>query len=223
MKLLSMKKMNMKSEISMKSILRYIRDFSIVVAGVAVTLYVTDKATYRSEKRDIKLYLTAIKLEAEENIYAINEAIDALQIPILYTNYLWTHDKNSLNTDTLRLYIPMASNTSECWLMTNAFEMFKNSGSMRLMDNRELLMDIWNIYAGIDWLKDQINLYNERHWKEFDKETTLQLEHNIFRARFYNFYITGAAFKMREKYELRLESLNYLVSELEKELSSDHQ
>jgi hypothetical protein len=51
-----MKKLNMKTKISMKAILRYIRDFSIVVGGVAVTLYVTDRATYRSEKRDIKLY-----------------------------------------------------------------------------------------------------------------------------------------------------------------------
>jgi hypothetical protein len=135
-----------------------------------------------------------------------------------------THDENSLNKDTLRFYYPKSSNPSVCWLQTNAFEIFKSSGIMRLMDNRELLMDIWDIYAGIDWLKEQIVFYNERQWDELNKEMTLQFEKKPmqYKARLYKFYAPGAAFTMRDQYERRLENLNYLLSELEKELSPNH-
>jgi hypothetical protein len=207
----------------MKTILRYIRDFSIVVGGVAITLYVTDRATYRSEKKDIKLYLQTIKIELEKNIDEINQAVNDLQHSIKYTNYLWAHNPDSLSIDSLNYYGPMSHRVDAYFLKTNGFEMFKNSGLMRLMNNKELLTDIWDVYADIDWLKGRIDRYNETKWDEMNKDIALELERKPtrYKARMYNFHIRGLPFKMIEIYENRLNYWNDMVLELEKELSSN--
>jgi len=86
------------------TIIKYLRDFSIVVAGIAVTLYVNDRITNQSEKRDLKLYLNAIKLELQENVRDINDVITSMQGSIGYANYLRAHDKKTLNADTIMSY-----------------------------------------------------------------------------------------------------------------------
>ena len=88
----------------MSTFVRYVRDLSIVVAGIAVTLYASDRVSGRSEKRDLKLYLNAIKLEIEENIKTLDEAIEGLQPSIRYSDYLKSHDKESLDKDTIISY-----------------------------------------------------------------------------------------------------------------------
>ena len=221
-KLLCLKTMNVKTKSSLKTILRYIRDFSIVVGGVAVTLYVTDKATYRSEKRDIKLYLNTIKLELEENIYEINLADESLeQHAIKYTHYLWNCNSDSLCRDSLENYGPMSHTYYHCTLKTNAFEMFKNSGLMRLMNNRELLKEIWDVYASIDLYIEYIGKYNKMIETEMEKDILLELEHKPkpYNARMFYFHYRGMPLKMKEVNGHRLTDLHYAVSEIEKELS----
>ncbi|MDR0506440.1 MAG: hypothetical protein LBH32_06450 [Dysgonamonadaceae bacterium] len=56
-----------KLKIPAKKIGNYLRDFSIVVAGIAVTLWVQSWLTTRSEKKDMALYMNALKLEMEYN------------------------------------------------------------------------------------------------------------------------------------------------------------
>jgi hypothetical protein len=137
--------MNKKQKLSMKTIVRYIRDFSIVVAGIAVTLYVNDKVTNQGEKRDIKLYMNAIKMELEENIKTFDEAIENLQPSLRYSEYLLAHPKDSLNKDSVKNKFFNDDNngifeTYTYTFKTNAFEMFKSSSAMRLVDDKDLLL-----------------------------------------------------------------------------------
>jgi hypothetical protein len=151
----------MKTKISKQTILtivKYLRDFSIVVAGIAVTLYVNYKISNRSEKRDLKLYMSAVKLELEENVRDTEQRIVILKKSVRYAYYLRMHDKESLNADTIQYYQSggWASHTTIIYKST-AFEMLKTSGVLRLVDDKVLLLSIWDAYHALDNYKNFLN------------------------------------------------------------------
>ena len=175
-----------KTKLSMKEIVKYLRDFSIVVAGIAVTLYVNDRITTRSEKNDLKLYFNAIKLELEENRNDLDKSVKDMQISVEYADYLRSHDKKSINKDTLDVFsYPGGFNTITSFVFkTNAFEMFKTSGSMRLVKDKELMLLIWNTYAEMSNTKTMFDLImevkledikKELKWSEEDKQNNIPM------------------------------------------------
>ena len=88
----------------MNKIGKYLREISVVVIGVAITLSVSYWISNKSEKRDMALYLNAIKLELEENIKTLERAIENLEPSVRYSNYLKSQDAKSLNSDSINSY-----------------------------------------------------------------------------------------------------------------------
>jgi len=131
--------MNVKQIFSISEIGKYLREISVVVIGVAITLSVSYWISQRGEKRDLKLYLNAIKLELEENIETLERAIEDLKPSVRYSNYLRSVDAKSINSDSIDSYGDDITSNYMYSFQTNAFEMFKNSGHMRLIDDKELL------------------------------------------------------------------------------------
>jgi len=119
------------------------------VLGVAITLSASYWLTKRSEKNDTTLFLNSIKLEIEENIRMLDHLNRVLLQPAKkYSDYLMSNDKNSLNLDSLKYYMQWTVyDGSSLTFKTNAFDMFKTSGNMRLVENKELLLSIWDLYA----------------------------------------------------------------------------
>jgi hypothetical protein len=206
----------------MKTIVRYIRDLSIVVAGIAVTLYASDRVTGRSEKRDMKLYLNAIKMEMEENIKVIDEATEYSLPSIKYSEYLMTHDKESLNEDTIRSYAAAIFSSKTFTFKTNAFEMFKSSGSMRLMNDKELLLSIWDVYVELADLKQFFDWYDQRKTDDMLKEASMIVVKNgkpelkTSDAPMYNFYIMGIPMNVPIECKRAMTKSTDLVEKLEK-------
>jgi hypothetical protein len=205
----------------MNTIVRYIRDLSIVIAGIAVTLYFTGRITNQSEKRDIGLYLNAIKIEMEENIKIVNEAIEYIQPSVRYSAYLYSHDKESLNKDTIKSYLTAFYTSQSFTFKTNAFEMFKSSGTMRLMNDKNLLLSIWDMYAKLTDLKELFDwcdqIKKEAMMKEAsmavvvkDGKPTLQLDDTPM----YSFYITGITLSMLSESEKVLKEAQEFVEKL---------
>lgn len=146
----------------MRATLKFFRDLLVVVAGIAVTLYATNWITQRNEKRDMKLYLNAIKLELERNVQYIDYFTGLLQNSVKFSNYLQNNDRKSLNKDSIDSYSNDGGlvyyQLSNLLFKRNAFEMFKNSGLMRLMDDKELLQSIWDTYSPLDNLKTFLDM-----------------------------------------------------------------
>jgi hypothetical protein len=46
--------------------------------------------------------------------------------------------------------------------ISNAFEMFKASGSMRFIKNKEVLLSIWDAYANLEKEKIQSDIYHNK-------------------------------------------------------------
>ena len=208
-----------KSKFSISKIGNYLREISIVVIGVAITLSVSVWINNRNEKKDMALYLNAIKLELEENTKILDQAIEELKPAVRYSIYLTLHDKKSLNKDTLRSYIPVCYGISIYTFKTNAFEMFKNSGIMRLTDNKELLMDMWGIYADLSTLKQDYDEYYRRKRSYAEKDLALQgVDKEKFRMKLnavpmYDFYRFG--YVPLEETEEMLKKIKEVLPKLE--------
>jgi hypothetical protein len=64
-----------------------------------------------------------------------------------------------------------------------AFEMFQNSGTMTLIQNRELLSSVWKIYTHLEQLKainaSFIQSHMDKDWHDMDAESTGKSFHTV--------------------------------------------
>ena len=213
--------MQRKVKVSIKTVVRYVRDLSIVVAGIAVTLYASDRVSGRSEKRDLKLYLHAVQLEVEENIKTLNEAIEGLRPSVRYYEYLFSHEKESLERDTLSSYVECCYSWSSATFKTNAFEMFKSSGIMRLVNNKELLLLLWNVYGEFGDVKETFDVIFPIKWEDIKREVTMILDGQQEKlvAPMYYFYYMGLPLDLMRPCESALQKSKEMLEMLDKELS----
>jgi hypothetical protein len=215
----------MKTKTSIKTFVRYLRDFSIVVAGIAVTLYVNDKITNRSEKRDLALYLNSVKLELEENIRELEKQIVMEQKSIDYMNYLNTAgvksvtDIKPVNKDSVISYFESIYLLQTVTYKTNAFEMFKLSGTMRLMENKELLLSIWKTYTSLDEIKDINAMGYQFKFEEIKKELQMSQEERLKKIPMYTFYTqTGWPLAFHRLWGESVEMLKETIKQIEEVL-----
>jgi hypothetical protein len=183
----------------MSKIVKYLREVSVVVIGVAITLSATLWISQKSEKKDLNLYLNAVKMELEENIDKLNKVFEYAQLEINYTNYLLSNDRKLLNVDTLFYYAQACCYNNEIFsFKTYAFEMFKTSGIMRLVDDKELLLTLWRVYDALLMQMKILDVYSELKMEELKKEMLLIDAYNLTPKTFinitpmYNFYKHGA-------------------------------
>ena len=201
----------------MKTIVTYIRDFSIVVAGIAVTLYVNDIVTNQGEKRDLKLYLNTIIMELEENKKEMNNVLDYLQPSADYAEYLSSHHRDSLSRDTLKIYEKVFTAAQVFTFNTNAFEMFKSSGVMRLVEDKELLLLIWNTYSSINDLKYLLDMSFDMKREALTDLIALAKQGEKINAPMYDYFtdVNVTQTSLRDCIET-LETIDKLIAELSK-------
>ena len=207
--------MKQKVKIPMQTIVRYIRDLSIVIAGIAVTLYASDRVTGKSEKRDLVLYMNAVRIEVEENIKTLERQIENLQPSIRYSEYLNSHDRKSLEKDTLDSYQAAFYSFTGPTFKTNAFEMLKSSGMMRLVTNKELLLLLWDVYDELVAVKETFDIMFPIKWEDIKKETSLLLEGKDVEVPMYNFFRMSLPDDMLRPCETALEKLKEAVAMFE--------
>jgi len=211
--------MKRKVKVEIKTIVRYIRDLSIVVAGIAVTLYASDRVTGKSEKRDLALYMNAVKLEVEENIISLEHQIEVLQPSIRYADYLKSHDRKSLDKDTLNSYFETCYKFQSPSFKTNAFEMLKSSGMMRLVTDKELLLLLWDVYDDINGVTETFDIMFPIKWEDMKRELSLLLDGKEVEAPMYNFYRLSLPYDLLGPCESALEKSKEVLVVLESELS----
>jgi hypothetical protein len=174
-----------------KPIVQYLRELSVVAVGVAITIVIGLWINNRNNKNDLKQYLNTIKLELETNAKDLDSSIKKMQLSIAYADYLRNHDKKSINRDTLDVFtFEGGMNTISSFpFKTNAFDMFKTSGVMRLVENKELLLSIWGIYSDINEAKEALNMLMQTKLEEIKKQlqwTEKEKQNNIPMYIFYH-------------------------------------
>jgi len=209
-----------KIKIPIKKIGKYLREISVIVIGVAITLFASYWLNLRSEKRDVSLYMDAIKMELEENIKKIDDEMEFFQQEAAYSDYLLSNDKKSLSLDTI-----VANFGNNIWYVeipsfyTDAFDMFKLSGFMRLMDDKELLLSIWKVYSHLDILTSTFQEASKWKIDEIKQEMLIRSQEGRLRDIFmYNYYTTPWPRNLLYDSEVTLEMLRETVRKLEEAL-----
>jgi hypothetical protein len=158
------------------------------VLGVAITLSVGIWINNAKDKKDLKLYLNAIKIELEDNLKNFEKDKQPLELAVKYGKYLNSKAPNSLHQDTIinnfasqgGVYFVKKYTTKR-----NAFEMLKNSGLMRLIEDKDILLFLWDTYTKLDNAEFLLN-----EFIQFKKDEMVLEMHNNFNAPapLYNFY-----------------------------------
>lgn len=200
----------------MKSIRKYLREVSIVVIGIAITLALNSWLNYTNSKKEHKQYLNMLKLELKTNVEIIENEIGLLDASANYSHYLLSHDRKSLDSDTIQKYQYAISQLREAKLKYNAFEMFKSSGNMRLISNKDLLLAIWDVYDQIDDFGNEFHAYYKHKGDMLNQEILSKLGENTLTM--YNFFATGYPINLQKRGKSRLLNLKEGVLRLEKAL-----
>ena len=218
----------MKIKFPMKPIVKWLRELSVVVAGIALTFGIGFWVNMKSNKDDMKLYLEAIKMEMEENAVEFDFQAQMFNKSVRYANYLRSNNYTSLDKDSLNYYAYTSLREGEGFgymhlsypisSMTNAFEMFKVSGTMRQMKDKELLRIIWAVYTEMEVTKSNIiNSYKVKE-EEAIKELQLNAEGRPVVVPMKIFYSTDLPQSMEGKCQDISHILRKAITELEKAL-----
>ena len=200
----------------MQTIGKYLRELSVVVVGIAITFGISNWISNRNSRKDFDEYLNAIRLELNMNIEEIDNEINVLDESVNYTRYLRSHNKDSLNPDTIKKYEFTTNQIRVYRPKYNAFEMFKSSGSMRLITDKELLLSIWEAYSEIEFIHIDIQdyydykkdiLYREYELKQIGKPAPVPL---------YNFFINEADFYLQKRSKANLKELKETIEKIDK-------
>jgi hypothetical protein len=197
---------------------KYLREISVIVIGVAITLSASQWINRQSEKRDVALYMNSMKMELEEIVADIDEhVIHYLEQIEDYAHYLGSHDKNSLHPDSIRHWgagsiVSLIRNFA---VQTTAFEMFKISGAMRLVEDKELLRDIWKAYNYLEMIQRLSDRFNQIKSDYADKETQSMDEGKSSEIPMYDFFIHYAGYGLLENCQAISELLKELIARLD--------
>ena len=149
----------------MEKIVKYLRELSIITTGIVITVGFGLWVNKNNIKKDQRQYLNAIILELKENAENFDTYSKRLQKCVGYSNYLRSHDEKSINQDSINYYAYSSGPDEIGWGNSNpvtlynedAFEMFKSSGAMRQVDDKELLLSIWKVYHLMKCTQNEID------------------------------------------------------------------
>ena len=176
-----------KTKFSIKPVVKYLRELSIVVLGVAITVSLGVWVNNKNNEKDLKEHLLAVKTELEENAKKFDRYALWLQKSVKYADYLKANEGKNLNKDSLiyyghslSYYYDFESSGEGCGykntrslttiFTTNAFDMLKLSGITRQMKNKELLLSVLDTYTKIEEVKVNIDQCFKKKEDESNKE-----------------------------------------------------
>ena len=200
---------------------KYFREISVVVIGVAITLSVNVWITNSNNRKNLALYLNTIIIELNANAESFENQSKMFQKSARYADYIRLHDEKSLNKDSINYYAH--SNDGYGWGVIqsatiygkDAFEMFKTSGAMRQINDKELLMSIWGTYAYMENVQLFIEMGFQRKREESMIAWQLSLygKSNIVPMQL--FYSADLPYQMVQQCKDMAERIRETVSKLE--------
>lgn len=172
----------------------YIRELSIVVIGVAITLYAGNLINDIKTKRDLKFQLAAIYAELEENLQNVNELSDHYERLTQLRKHLHYHMKEDEAAkvdpamsiaDSIMKYQNTALFTVNFSYKRDAYNVFINNDETKILADKDLLLEISGCYSSLEELKEENDRYIDSKWLVFhevyrlDKDFIFSEDFNI--------------------------------------------
>jgi hypothetical protein len=200
----------------MKSIGKYLRELSVVVGGILITFGISHLVEVNNNKKDLNEYLLAVKLELQSNLKVLNIALDDYKLFAGFEHYLQNNDWSNLHADSVSYYSHSFFYHPHFIPRTAAFEMFKSSGLMRLMKDKEKMQNLWYCYVYLEGAKDTNNSYNQLKDRELDKHSALSLisTQKFDPQKLYGFLSSGVAENYANIFENCTKEVETMISQL---------
>lgn len=182
-----MKAKNLLAKLKRLRLPNYLRELSVVIIGIAVTLYASGIISDNKEKKDLELQLNAIYTELDENLRRIDEILEYHNEHERLRNYLFTvfDEPEKYDPDTIFKYDNVLSTIPDFAYKKGAFDMFVYSGAMRLLSNRTQLLEITDCYAALDEFKHANDLHFALKSEIFGE--TYRMDPNLIFKKGYDF------------------------------------
>jgi hypothetical protein len=180
----------------------YFRELSVVIIGVAVTLYASDAITHIKEQKDMTIQLNAVYAELEFNLQIIDGVIDYFDDIAQLKRYITEDYQNpgQVDADSLSKYSRIVGQTRGLVYKKGAYEMLLNSGTARLFKDKASLSDITECYTLMEMSKESLNGYislrTDLLKKVYDYDTKMiiediDLKQPLWRS-LYNFHLVSS-------------------------------
>ena len=195
---------------------KYLREVSVVVLGVAITLTTSVLIQDYKDNKALNHSLEAVILELETNIKSLEYCIESWQRSVGYATYLQSNDMKKLNMDSIRSGYgnDVYYNRHFFSYSSDAFEMFKNSGILRLIRDQQVQLSLWRAYSELNTLKQILDESSNFKSEEIKKDAFNASRELIIPM--YNFYAkTGISGEMVKTSKETSETLKEIVLKLE--------
>ncbi|MCD8182111.1 MAG: hypothetical protein LUE99_02380 [Bacteroides sp.] len=139
----------------------FVWQIAVVVIGVVITFMGSDLVTQNSEKKDIRATMSLIRDELKSN----REKFEAIVVEFSEDEHLSAiltkHDMKyrTIPEDSLRQFALLLGHIRGFSYTRNALDILKNSMLMQKISDKELLLQLTEVYERLDGFKATMNGY----------------------------------------------------------------
>lgn len=133
----------------------YVRQFSIVAAGIIVTFVGSDLIAGHKQQKEVASVMRFVVSELEHNKQEVEKLYARVSLDRQMGKYLveCDYDVRRLPVDTLQKYNWFISSTSSLKYMSDALEVLKNSSLMQQVKDKEMLLNLAQSYGSLRQLQ----------------------------------------------------------------------
>lgn len=139
----------------------YLRQFSIVTAGIIVTFWGNDRIIEHARQKEVQATMQLIIEELKESRSKLQGVTKLMNVDRRISQLVLANDFNmeSISTDTLKKYQSFFGNLSSFRYTTDALEVLKSSSLMQHVSDKKLLQDITRTYYQLNSARENIDSY----------------------------------------------------------------
>jgi hypothetical protein len=142
----------------LKKIGKYGYELSIITLGVLISLFLSGKLSEINERKTLKLQLLSVRSELEDNLKSVNKLIEFYSLLDSTKMLFSSGGKFSELTERNRNVLSSSKSFS---YKKDALDMLKNTGYMRLIRDRNQLLDILECYSLLELAKEDNDYFGQ--------------------------------------------------------------
>ena len=143
---------------------KYLKDLSIIIIGVFITLWLTNLISENKSQKDVDMIVNIIKMEMEDNLTRLNSAQQKWDTEKRIYSLIIKHDFNVLNIaiDTLKKHKNIIRDKHSFYVGHDSYEVLKSSLLMQYIKNKDFLRKLSITYGACDLIGDKLNRYSNQ-------------------------------------------------------------
>ncbi len=142
-------------------ITKYMRELSIVMIGVFVTLWVTGIISDNSKQREVNRVMKLVQTELEDNLRSVefsqHKWAAEQQVYRLIRQHIGRLEEIPL--DTLEKYRKVIGDIHNLSVKSDSYEVLKSSLLTQYIDNKDFLRALSQTYGSLELVQDKLNRY----------------------------------------------------------------